>query len=100
MEARANRLRNERFTMFGAEDQMNQDFGKGLRHGCFALTGRENGGGRVPRAVPWADESKPFGLDATSWLFTRKGPTELYTGDINQHCQGVKNFVVHPIRHL
>ena len=28
METRTNRLRNKRFTMFGAENQMNQDYKK------------------------------------------------------------------------
>ena len=36
------RFRNERFTMFGAENQVNQDLGQRLRHGSLALTGHEN----------------------------------------------------------
>src|SRR5882724_5943341 len=97
MEARANRLRNERFTMFGAEDQMNQNFGEGLSHGSFALTARECWGGRVPRALPWADESKPFGLDGANRFFTRKGSTYLYCSDSKQNSLMCEDFCRAPI---
>jgi hypothetical protein len=58
---------NQRLTVFGAEDQVNQGCREGLRHrGVTPFQGWRGFGDRVPRALPWADESKPFGLDFKS----------------------------------
>src|ERR1051325_6173172 len=61
MQARADGLVDESLAMFGAEDQMNQDFRERLWHRSLALSGLGGVGfGRVPRALPWADEFKPL----------------------------------------
>jgi len=61
---RPNRGANQRCSVLRAEDQMNKDFGKRLGHTGYALSGlmmvRVD---RVPRALPWADELSPFGLN-------------------------------------
>ena len=55
---------DEWLAVFGAKNQMHQDFREGLWHRSFALSGRGMlWGGEFPRALPWADESEPFGLD-------------------------------------
>jgi len=50
--------------MFRGENEVKQDFGKRLGHRELRPFRAEKWfGGRVPRALPWAEEFWPFGLE-------------------------------------
>ena len=86
VEARAYRLSNERFTMFGAEDQMNQDFREGLRHRSVALTGQENPGmDKFPGRCPGLMSRSPLGW-MESVASSRAGSSLPFDTDDNQYC--------------
>jgi len=61
---------------------MDQDFGEGLRHGSFVLSGRDVfGWDEFPGRLPWADEFEPFGL----WDRGVKAPWAGWTVDVGEY---------------
>ena len=72
VQVRANGGLDDGLAMFGAVDKVDEDFGEGLGHG--ELRPFRAGlvlGGRVPRALPWADEWCPFGAGGSVCFHSR-----------------------------